>query len=693
MPDIRERKKADKIKGKERAGHIGKDARRAMTVKLQRELAEKTHKRSEGGTDEAPPEAEAVAQAEESAADLAGGVRERAASGIAKAKRRKREKWKAREEKPRAEQAAAPDPTPEAGNGAPPFRERQTTPRTRQTASTTTGDAPEPQPTPPAPKERMRSEAIRERQTAPRERPAPAPDTAPKAPIPQERGRQKAVADARARQAETRRGAAAPRTGASSPSDPAPLPEKKSVSLENQSTNQSPREKLRNAAKPKEKPAGGALTPKTRGNAKDAKATPATARGKGAKQAAARAKQRFRQNAQKKLLQQTNRRATKRAAILARRTSAVVVKGVASAVGAIAGLAGGAMLLPIILVIALVGAIAASPFGIFFSSEPTPGAMPLNVAVAQLNMELADTLESLQAGDYDSIDLQGTGPDWREVVAVFAVKTAGADDGVDVAALTPDRVDRLKAVFWDMCAITSAVESIDHPGTDGGEGWTEKLLHLTVTHKSADDMRTEYRFNERQNTALTELLAELATMEMVLTDLSASQEQARELLRNLPFDLDPERRAVVENACKLVGKVTYFWGGKSLVLGWDSRWGTIQKVWAEGNSTSGTYRPYGLDCSGFVDWVFYNVSGGAYVLGHGGGATMQHTYCTPISWADAIPGDLVFYPDDMHVGIVGGRDADGNLLIIHCASSYNCVVITSASGFTSVGRPTYYAAH
>ena len=165
-----------------------------------------------------------------------------------------------------------------------------------------------------------------------------------------------------------------------------------------------------------------------------------------------------------------------------------------------------------------------------------------------------------------------------------------------------------------------------------------------------------------------------------------------ELLQNLPEDLSPERRAVVETACKLVGKVNYFWGGKSLVLGWDSRWGQLSKVWADGNSTTGTYRPYGLDCSGFVDWTFYNVSNGEYVIGHGGGAHMQHTYCTSISWEEAQPGDLVFYPEDTHVGIVGGRDENGNLLIVHCASGANNVVITGLEGFTSIGRPLYYGA-
>ena len=303
-------------------------------------------------------------------------------------------------------------------------------------------------------------------------------------------------------------------------------------------------------------------------------------------------------------------------------------------------------------------------------------------------------LEDERFYQHNGIDIQGTGPDWREVVAVFAARTAGADDGTDVAALTPDRVDRLKAVFWDMCAITSEVETIPHPDSDPDDdtddSWTERILHITITAKTAEDMRTEYAFTDYQNRALAELLAELATMDLLLTDLSASQEQARNILRNLPDGLSPERRAVVETACKLVGKVNYFWGGKSRVIGWDSRWGTIQKVWADGSSTTGTYRPYGLDCSGFVDWVFYNISDGAYTIGHGGGAHAQHTYCTAITWAEAQPGDLVFYPEDTHVGIVGGWDEDGNIQIIHCASGQNNVVITGKAGFTSIGRPDYY---
>ena len=345
------------------------------------------------------------------------------------------------------------------------------------------------------------------------------------------------------------------------------------------------------------------------------------------------------------------------------------------------GAAAGLMLFGVIV---LAAAVMASPFGILFANEPTPDTIPLNAAAAQVSAELCDTLAELQAGGYDSIDLTGELPDWREVAAVFAVMTAGADNGVDVATLDADRVDRLKAVFWSMAELTSEVETV---GEDDEE---RSILHITVTPKSAEEMSAACRFTAYQRKALSELLDDPALLDALLYDLKSLQYDAAMLRRTLPKELSQERRAVVQAALSLVGKVNYFWGGKSLMLGWDGRWGQLAKVTADGSSASGTYRPYGLDCSGMVDWAFYNATGGEYVIGHGGGATMQHSYCTPVRWEDAQIGDLAFYPDDEHVGIICGRDKHGSILIVHCASSYNRVVITGKEGFVSVGRPQYY---
>lgn len=371
-----------------------------------------------------------------------------------------------------------------------------------------------------------------------------------------------------------------------------------------------------------------------------------------------------------------------------------VGRGVASAVSSILSAGGGAVVLVLLLTVILVAAIVASPFGILFSNESREaGVVPISAAVAQVNYEYNERLEELQTADsYDSISVTGKSVDWVEVLAVFAVKVAGADaDAADVATMDADRIARLKAVFWDMTAITHRIEVIHHPGSgEGDDGWTEKKLYITITAKTAEEMKTAYHFNRNQIAALDELLEQRDLLRELIGDVYSVSGDTAALLRDLPEGLSPEREAVVRTACSLVGKVNYFWGGKSLVIGWDARWGELRQVTAAGSSTTGTYRPYGLDCSGFVDWVFYNQSGGSYVIGHGGGATMQHSYCTDISWADAQPGDLVFYPDNSHVGIVGGRDANGELLIIHCASGANNVVVTGVSGFTAAARPNYY---
>ena len=370
-----------------------------------------------------------------------------------------------------------------------------------------------------------------------------------------------------------------------------------------------------------------------------------------------------------------------------------VGRGVASAVSSILSAGGGAVVLVLLLTVILVAAIVASPFGILFSNESREaGVVPISAAVAQINYDFNAELEALQtAEDYDSISVTGQPADWVEILAVFAVKVAGADaDTADVATMDADRIARLKAVFWDMTAITTEVETINHPGSGDDDGWTERNLYITITAKTAEEMKTEYHFNRNQIAALDELLEQRDLLRELIEDVYSVSRDTAALIRDLPEDLSPEREAVVRTACSLVGKVNYFWGGKSLVFGWDARWGELRQVTAAGSSTTGTYRPYGLDCSGFVDWVFYNATGGSYIIGHGGGATMQHNYCTDISWADAQPGDLVFYPDNSHVGIVGGKDANGELLIIHCASGYNNVVITGKEGFTSIGRPRYY---
>lgn len=400
-----------------------------------------------------------------------------------------------------------------------------------------------------------------------------------------------------------------------------------------------------------------------------------------------------RQATQRHMKQQMMRRVeetAKSAAMVAKRGVGAVLKATTALVRSFVGLLGGSVTLVALVLVIIIAAVTSSPFGLFFAAEKNaPGTVSVTEAVATINLAYNAKLEKLQAGEYDSVVVHGHAPDWPDVLAVFAVKLAGVDTGgMDVATLDANRVGRLTAVFWDMTTIDAEVEAIYHPG-DGEEdpGWTEYILHITVIAKSTDDMRTAYGLTAYQNNALDELLADRAALSSLAGDLTITNADLAEILKNLPANLSPDRRETVRVALSLVGKVTYFWGGKSHAIGWDSRWGTLQKVWAEGDSTSGTYRPYGLDCSGFVDWVFYNSMD--YIIGHGGGVIMQHTYCMDIPVIEAQPGDLAFFPDDSHIGVVVGWNADGCLLVCHCSYSQNNVVVTefASTGFTAVGRP------
>ena len=389
--------------------------------------------------------------------------------------------------------------------------------------------------------------------------------------------------------------------------------------------------------------------------------------------------------------------AVQKTAQAAGRALHAIIAAAQSLLAAIA--AGGSTVVAMVLVICLIGLLIVSPFGIFFSGEDSGTGYTMPEAVSVLNGEFAARIEQIKAENpYDELDMDNAGSaamisNWRDVLAVYAVRTTTDNASPDeVATLTEEKMEILREIFWDMNAITYWAEIV--PG--GKDEADTVILHITVTIKTHLQMADEHQFNTEQRRLLEELMQpKYQELFMVLTgsyqDIELSPDEVAKIIENLPADLSENRKQVVLTAYQLLGKVHYFWGGKSLIIGWDSRWGMPMKVTAEGSSTTGTVRPFGLDCSGMVDWVFYNQSGGQYVIGHGGGATAQHSYCTPIAWSDAQPGDLVFYPGDSHVGIVCGFDSSGNIMVIHCASSENNVVVTGKSGFTSIGRPEYFA--
>ena len=362
--------------------------------------------------------------------------------------------------------------------------------------------------------------------------------------------------------------------------------------------------------------------------------------------------------------------------------------------------AGGAAAVSVVVVILLVGMLFASPLGILFAGEDTGTEIKIPDAVATLNGEFTDEIyRIMEEHPYDELDMQegmeaAMLQNWRNVLAVYAVKVSTDEEhGLDVMTMDEEKLQLLREIFFDANKLEYELTT----RTVDGERVT--TLHISVQIKDAMQMADEYGFTDQQREMLEELL-EPDYDDIFLSLIGNYQPDGMpigpvdisDIQGTLPDDLDPLRESIVLTAYQLLGKVTYFWGGKSLVLGWDSRWGTPTTVTAPGSGSTGKVLPFGLDCSGFVDWTFYNATNGAYLPGRGGGAASQHGYCTNISWSDALPGDLVFYADDSHVGIVCGYDSVGNILVIHCSGGQNGVVVTGREGFSVVARPDLFSA-
>ncbi len=146
------------------------------------------------------------------------------------------------------------------------------------------------------------------------------------------------------------------------------------------------------------------------------------------------------------------------------------------------------------------------------------------------------------------------------------------------------------------------------------------------------------------------------------------------ILESMPEGTDEVRKKIVETAVSMAGKIPYSWGGS-----------------ARGPGASGI--PFaGLDCSHFVDWVYWTAIGNN--LGNGNTETLWGV-SKDIAQRDLKPGDLGFryIPSGYggtggtdghtnHVGIFVGKDNAGNEIWVHENGTADNVSVGIYNGFS-----------
>lgn len=210
-----------------------------------------------------------------------------------------------------------------------------------------------------------------------------------------------------------------------------------------------------------------------------------------------------------------------KAAVVAAKAIVTAVKAIIAAIAKLvaAVAAGGWVAVVVIVVICLIALIVCSCFGIFFSGEDTGSTQNIQQVVQEINMDYQNQLDSIRGSvEYDDLEMSGSRAVWPEVLSVYAVKTTtNPDNPQEVATMTDEKKQLLKDIFWEMNDIsyrtktnteTEIVESDDGNGNILEETVkvTKTTLYITVSHKTAEQMADQYRFNDDQNEQLEELL-------------------------------------------------------------------------------------------------------------------------------------------------------------------------------------------
>ena len=196
-----------------------------------------------------------------------------------------------------------------------------------------------------------------------------------------------------------------------------------------------------------------------------------------------------------------------------------IIVGTKALIAAI--MAGGWIAVAVILIICLIGLLVGSVFGIFFSGEDSGNGMTMQTVVREINADYDSRLDEIINGtSHDVLEMSGSRAVWKEVLAVYSVKTTtDPDNPQEVATMDDNKKQLLKDIFWEMNEISSRTESKTETQiteSDDGHGnivetettVTQTYLYITVSHKTADEMADRYGFNGEQRQQLSELLAE-----------------------------------------------------------------------------------------------------------------------------------------------------------------------------------------
>lgn len=230
---------------------------------------------------------------------------------------------------------------------------------------------------------------------------------------------------------------------------------------------------------------------------------------------------------------------------------------------------------------------------------------------------------------------------------------ATADENTQSSAACPGHVDLIIHMkITGLHEQTNSLFTVDTIGNDpdnikagGWPGWN-KMMRTAASRLSLQDWFERYGL----------------TVSNLSPGNPLSPAEINSYMALLPPNISKTRRNLIRFALESVGRVPYYWGGKPSSPDYASnRFGILTSPDYKGRVLKG------LDCSGWINWVYWSVTGKRLAYESTSGLAVLGR---KISRSELQPGDIIVRTGtEAHVIMFLGWTPDGRIQCIHESSS------------------------
>ena len=289
-------------------------------------------------------------------------------------------------------------------------------------------------------------------------------------------------------------------------------------------------------------------------------------------------------------------------------------------------------------------------------TSPEPSEMEEEKTAEESSGQEAPTDEPESVAALETVPMDGGAEEHRVYAAAVQSRNTDTAESQPVEKICPGHIDLTISAKINTLSESTGLCDLDPIGNtveegSNWQGWT-KRTRAFVRHIERQDWTDEYNI--------------IVTVEGTKAPLSNAEIDS--YMNLLPDNTSETRKDIIRFALQSVGKVPYYWGGKASARNYSgNNFGSITIPDHRGRILRG------LDCSGWVNWVYWSATGNR--LPYEGTEGLK-ALGRQVNRADLKPGDIIVITGNTpHVIMFLNWTPQGQIQCIHETGSANNVTI------------------